>query len=130
MGQNDLDELSVSTATNEVAASQGNTITSPPTLPMPCPTCGNGADSAYPSYVYALGRIEARFPNLAVEKEFTQAAGRADTARKTDQQAFHEVLSKPENRYLVRQMCWVLTIQSLENYLLVPRNPDDFDLLV
>ena len=37
---------------------------------------------------------------------------------------------KRENRYLVRQLCWVLTIQGLETYLLVPRDPADIDLLV
>ena len=83
-----------------------------------------------PSYVYAIGRVEARFPNLAAEKEFAQATGRTDTAGKTDQQTFHAVLSKRENRYLVRQLCWVLTIQGLETYLLLPRDPADIDLLV
>ena len=82
------------------------------------------------SFVYAIGRIEARFPNLAAEKEFAQATGRTDTAGKTDQQTFHAVLSKRENRYLVRQLCWVLTIQGLETYLLTPRDPADIDLLV
>ena len=64
-------------------------------------------------------RVEARFPNLAAEKEFAQATGRTDTAGKTDQQTFHAVLSKRENRYLVRQLCWVLTIQGLDTYLLL-----------
>jgi hypothetical protein len=64
------------------------------------------------SYVYAIGRVEARFPNLAAEKEFAQATGRTDTAGKTD------------------QLCWVLTIQGLETYLLRPRDPADIDLLV
>jgi hypothetical protein len=86
--------------------------------------------SETPSYVYAIGRIDARFPNLAAEKEFAQATGRTDTAGKTDQQAFHAVLSKRENRYLVRQLCWVLSIQGLEAYLLQPRDPTDIDLLV
>src|SRR5262245_14529129 len=49
-------------------------------------------------FVYAIGRVEARFPNLAAEKEFAQAAGRTNTAGKTDQQTFHAVLSKRENR--------------------------------
>ena len=40
------------------------------------------------------------------------------------------VLSKRENRYLTRQLCWVLTIQGLETYLLTPRDPADIDLLV
>jgi hypothetical protein len=88
----------------------------------------NGTGSV--SYVYAIGQIEARFPNLAAEKEFAQATGRTETAGKTNQQTFHTVLSKRENRYLVRQLCWVLTIQGLETYLLVPRDPADTDLLV
>ena len=71
-----------------------------------------------------------RFPNLAVEKEFAQATGRADTAGKTDRATLHAVLSKRENRYLVRQLCWVLTIQGLDTYILVPRDPADADLLV
>src|SRR4029079_15277586 len=42
----------------------------------------------------------------------------------------HEVLSKPEYRYLVRQLCWVLTTLGLETYLLQPRDPVDLELLV
>jgi hypothetical protein len=56
--------------------------------------------------------------------------GRAETAGHTDQEVFYKVLSKPENRYLVRQMCWVLTIQGLDTYILHPRDPRDFDRLV
>lgn len=102
----------------------------PPTGKMPCPTCAGKTASKPVSYVYAIGRIEARFPRLSVEKEFAQATGRAETAGLTDQQAFYNVLSKPENRYLVRQLCWVLTIQGLETYLLTPRDPSDFDRLL
>ncbi|MGZ8921089.1 MAG: cyanobactin maturation protease PatG family protein [Limisphaerales bacterium] len=112
-----------------VTPAQGEMVEAPPTQEMPCPTCAGGAVAA--SYVYALGRVEApRFPNLAAEKEFAQATGRTDTAGKTDQQTFHAVLSKRENRYLVRQLCWVLSIQGLETYLLQPRDPADIDLLV
>jgi hypothetical protein len=100
-------------------------------------SCGCGAAGGMSSngtgavsYVYAIGRVEARFPNLSAEKEFFQATGRADTAGKTDQQAFHTVLSQRENRYLVRQLCWVLTVQGLETYLLQPRDPADIDMLV
>jgi hypothetical protein len=82
------------------------------------------------SFVYAIGRVEARFPNLAAEKEFAQAAGRTDTSGKTDQQTFHAVLARRENRYLARQLCWVFSIHGLDTYLLVPRDPADLDLLV
>jgi hypothetical protein len=59
-----------------------------------------------------------------------QATGRAETAGRTDQQAFHQVLLQRENRYLARQMCWVLMIQGLETYILQPRDPADLDLLI
>lgn len=103
-----------------------------------CATCGGqggasdsrSSGAGATSYVYAIGRVETRFPNLAAEKEFAQATGRADTAGKTDQQTFHAVLFQRENRYLVRQLCWVLSIQGLETYLLLPRDPADIDLLV
>ncbi|MGN9806776.1 hypothetical protein [Micromonospora sp. L32] len=104
-----------------------------------CTSCGGG-EAAYERpggrgripapYVYALGRIEARFPSLAIEKEFAQATGRAETANLTDRQALGAVLSDPHNRYLSRQLCYVLTIQGLETYVLQPRDPADFDLLV
>jgi len=77
-----------------------------------------------------MGRIEARFPRLSVEKEFAQATGRTETASQTDQQVFHNVLSRSESRYLVRQLCWVFTIQGLETYIIVPRDTRDFDRLV
>src|SRR5687768_14531106 len=98
-----------------------------------CSSCGGNSgtgfdDSGTISYVYAIGRVEVRFPSLAAEKEFAQATGRTETAGKTDQQAFHAVLSERQNRYLARQLCWVLTIQGLETYLLQPRDPADIDM--
>ena len=82
------------------------------------------------SPVYAIGRIRWLFPSLSVEKEFAQATGRTQTAGQTDQQAFYKVLSQPENRYLARQLCWVLTIQGLDTYILQPRDPRDYERLV
>ena len=113
-----------------VTPSQGEVVAAQPSNGTPCPTCASGAASMPVSDVYAIGRIEARFPRVSVEKEFAQAAGRAETAGQTDQEAFYKVLSKPENRYLARQLCWVLTVQGLETYLLTPRDPADFGRLV
>jgi hypothetical protein len=80
------------------------------------------------SYVYTLGRIEPRFPRLSVEKEFAQATGRAETVNLTDRQALQRVLQ--ENRYLVKHLCWVMTVSGLETYLVAPRDPTDLNLLV
>jgi hypothetical protein len=100
-----------------------------------CPTCGASQESARgarPSFVYAIGNIAPRFPDVSVEKQFAQATGRDKnkTIGLTDRQALHAVLSKNENRYLVRLLCWVMTIEGLETYILRPRDPRDFDLLV
>ena len=108
-------------------------------MPQSCPTCGNSPPGQSmhdlpmlpaAAFVYAVGRIGYRFPRLSVEKEFAQATGRAETARLTDQHAFHQVLSHPHNRYLARQLCWVLTIEGLDTYLLHPRDPAGLDLLI
>jgi hypothetical protein len=113
-----------------VIPSQHNAVTTPSAGQMPCPTCSGGTASDSSSYVYALGRIDARFPDPSVEKEYAQATGRTGTAGLTDRQALNAVLSMRENRYLVRQLCWMLTIEGLETYLLQPRHTGDFDLLV
>lgn len=89
-----------------------------PESPLPAP------------FVFALGQVDPRFSSPAVEKEFAQVTGRADTAGQTDRQALQTILADRANRYLARQMCWVFTIEGLETYLLAPRDPADFELLI
>ncbi|MCM3900746.1 MAG: hypothetical protein ND866_03490 [Pyrinomonadaceae bacterium] len=115
--------------------SNTRTTLHPTVSPATCASCGAAADSngnelAAPSYVFAIGRVEMRFPTLAVEKEFAQATGRANTKGLTDRAAAHAVLSEPTNRYIARQVCWILTIEGLETYILVPRDPADYDQLL
>ncbi|MEK6285035.1 MAG: hypothetical protein AABO57_04775 [Acidobacteriota bacterium] len=103
--------------------------------PATCASCGAAADSngngaTAPSYVFAIGRVEMRFPTLAVEKEFAQATGRANTKGLTDRAATQAVLSDRSNRYIVRQLCWVFTIEGMETYILVPRDPADYAQLL
>jgi hypothetical protein len=104
-------------------------------VPATCHSCGavvapSGPRST-PTFVFAIGRVEARFPLLAVEKEFAQVTGRAaDTAGLTDAQVLQKVLSREENRYLIRHVCWVMRIEGLETYILVPRDAGDADRLL
>ncbi|MGW4842984.1 cyanobactin maturation protease PatG family protein [Nocardia brasiliensis] len=100
--------------------------------------CGTRSSSAAlakkrnsaPSMVYAIGTIEPRFPSLAIEKEFAQATGRAETANLTDREALYTVLADPNNRYLSRQLCYLLSIQGLETYLIRPGDPVAFPALI
>jgi hypothetical protein len=82
------------------------------------------------SYVYALGRIVPRFPSLGIEKEFAQVIGRTDAKGLTDQQTMHSVLSNKECRYLAKKMCWMMTIEGMETYILKPRGTEELDLLL
>jgi hypothetical protein len=95
--------------------------------PATCPTCGGG--TAY-AFVFAVGRIEPRFPSPGVEKELAQVVARTPTKGKTDREAMKYALSLRENRYLARHLCWVLTTQGLETYLLKPRDSADVELLI
>ena len=90
----------------------------------------NGSGRVSPPYIYALGSIEPRFPSLGVEKEFAQVTGRTNTAGLTDRQVLQSILSERRSRYLIRHLCWVLTIEGLETYVLHPRDPADLELLV
>ena len=123
-------------AGQEVARPVANSETVPKRVSAAtCANCGAATDSndtetIRRSYVFAIGRIEMRFPNLAVEKEFAQATGRANTKGLTDRAAAHAVLSERANRYIVRQICWVFTIEGLDTYILVPHDPADYEQLV
>jgi hypothetical protein len=77
-----------------------------------------------------MGKIEPRFPSISIEKEFAQATGRGDAKGLTDRQTMHTILSKRENHYIARKICWVMTIEGLETYILKPRDPGDIDLLL
>jgi len=110
-----------------------------PTQPRPVPVVPDEeavdmtpgpAPADHPTFVYAIGRIEARFPSLGVEKEFAQATGRADSAGLTDRETAQAVLSDPANRYLARQLCWVLTIEGIDTYVLIARDGTDLGLLI
>jgi PatG C-terminal len=94
-----------------------------------CPTCGSRG-SGVQSFVFALGSVDPRFPTSSVEKEYAQVVGRADSGGLANRELLYATLAKPENRYLPRQLCWVLKIEGLDTYLLQPRDVNDFDKLV
>ena len=82
------------------------------------------------SYVYAIGKVVHRFPNKSVEMELAQVLGRIPeekTKGLTNPEAAHNIFTDPNNRYIARQICYILTIEGLETYILIPRDPLDFD---
>jgi len=84
------------------------------------------------SFVYAIGKVVARFSNKSIELELAQATGRRptdETTGLTHEEVMFRTLTDPNNRYITRQVCYVLTIEGLETYLLVPTDPLDVDRL-
>ena len=129
--------MTVDSATDQAALPASETPVPPDSDAMPVPTPSalpspprEAHPTASSTYVYALGQIQPRFPGLALEKEFAQVTGRSETQGLTDSQAMQSVLSDRANRYLARQLCWVFLIAGLETYILMPRDPADFELLV
>jgi hypothetical protein len=94
-------------------------------------SCGSEGSKMVPrSYVYAIGKVGPRFPNRSLEMELAQVIGRrpeGETRSLTHPEVAHKALTDPANRYIARQICYILNIEGLETYILVPSDPLDFD---
>jgi hypothetical protein len=104
-------------------------------------TC-NAAPSGAGGFVYAIGTIEAEFPNVAIEREMqvlAHAMGvevepdpNLPTKPTEDRRWQHAVLTRDRKltRYIARQLRWRLTIEDLPAFVLNPRDPSDVDELI
>jgi hypothetical protein len=84
------------------------------------------------SYVYAIGRVTPRFPTKSIELELAQVIGRRpeeDTRGRINDEVIYKALTDPDNRYIARQICYVLTIEGLETYILIATDPFDIERL-
>ena len=101
--------------------------------PQACTTCGQtpvanlattGPAPVPPPCIYVIGHIEPRFPLLSIEKEASQAIARSGGGNGTDQQIMARLLRDQANKYIVQRLCWVLSVQGVDTYILVPRDGD------
>ena len=69
--------------------------------------------AAIPEFVHRKGNVSSRWT-------------RGDL-RPSDREAVRKVLSRPENVYIARELCWLLTIDGNDAYVVIPR--DNLDLL-
>jgi hypothetical protein len=91
------------------------------------------------TYIYAVGYIHAKFPNLSLEKEFNQAKTLADknspllpdvnddvalahaNRNKNLNSELYGTLIKPENNYIAREMNWTFSnSDGNETYKVIP----------
>ena len=123
----------------DINSHKSDIISSQNTMDKPCGcakegcSCNSEGSKTLPrSYVYAIGKVVHRFPNRSLEMELAQAIGRrpeGEAKGLTHPEVAHKVLTDPDNRYVARQICFVLTIEGLETYILIPSDPLDFDRL-
>ena len=95
----------------------------------PCPHCAAAPVPARAAWVYSIGRIFPRFPDLGVEKEVLQAGSGAPVgALETDR--LIAILKQDEFRYLARQLCWVLHNGESDTFVLSCRDDAEAERLV
>jgi hypothetical protein len=105
-------------------------------------TCTENQDASS-GFVYAIGTVEAEYPNVAIEREMQilaqallepgwQSDSDVPIKLTEDRSWQHAVLSaQPEmTRYIARQLLWRLTIEDLPAFVLRPHDPRDFETLI
>ncbi|MEG3152773.1 cupin domain-containing protein [Sphingomonas sp. ZT3P38] len=85
-----------------------------------CASCADGPVD--PGHVYAIGRINARFPSIDIEKELAQVVRSTETVNLSDREVLHQVLSQPDNAYIAREMCWVFSVGGVETFTILPKS--------
>ena len=97
-----------------------------------CAACRTKASS---NFVYALGTVQAQFPDQSISEELQSVARTMgfETEPKPDEPLrswLHRVLSVAEARYVARKLCWILNIEGHPAYLLILRDLCDLDYLI
>ncbi|MEO8220525.1 MAG: hypothetical protein ABI563_07040 [Specibacter sp.] len=99
-----------------------------------CTTCGHvqglvNVAQAAGGFVYAVGHLRARFPNLGAEKEYAQQTD-SDPDALIRTQEMKTTLLDETNRHLARQMQWIFTGPASEVCTVVTRESADLVNLV
>lgn len=82
------------------------------------------------SPVYAIGRIEPRFPSVGVEKEFAQIVGRSNAVGIDDGDLLRDTLADPANLHLARNLAWVLVTNDDDALVITPADRQDLADLI
>jgi hypothetical protein len=90
---------------------------------QPCPECGAKADamtSVPEDFVYAIGRLETRFPTVGIEREFQQCEARLPQSKASAPAGarLREVLEA--NPHLSGRMCYLLMVGGVPAYIVAP----------
>jgi hypothetical protein len=92
--------------------------------PQAC-SCQSADASDSPQYIYAIGALRPVFPSLDVQKEFEAQA----QVLGLSEQDFYGVFTATNgsNYYLAQQTRWVLSVNNVDTYLVIPRSELELD---
>src|SRR5215218_9557456 len=134
-GENNESKPSIKPSVDGNPGMENPSLTTSPTKSCGCGSMGNHNPDrimSSPSYIYAVGKVVHRFPNRSLEMELAQATGRRseEEARGlTREEVIYRALTDATNRYITRQICYILNIEGLETYILILSDPLDIDRL-
>ncbi len=80
-------------------------------------------------YLYAIGDIDPVFPSVDIEKEFNRVTVLSKSAA-FDDQLLYDILSRKQYRYIAAEMRWVMKINKVNSYLIIPRGAAELDVLI
>jgi hypothetical protein len=87
----------------------------------PCVDCAARATAPTEEFVYAIGKLDVRFPSIGIEREFQQRRARLAPALSEGASRgaqIREVLES--NRHLASRMCYFLTVGGVPAYVVAP----------
>jgi hypothetical protein len=99
---------------------------------VPCPHCSERLASDQLQYIYSIGKLEVRFPTLAVEREFQQRERHLLLERKkawadSGERLFQVLTSNP---HLARAVCFVHLIGNIPAYVVAATGQEVMNSLI
>lgn len=112
----------------EIVRSTGDTRTHSGAASCEC-LCRSGAVGPP---VYVIGTIDVRFPDPALENEIEMLVRDLGlpTGQIEDRAWLFTAISRVEARYIARELCWTVSVESEDGYILRPHDPSDWSMLI
>lgn len=86
------------------------------------------ASASERTLVYATGKLRPHFEDISLEHEIAHVAHHMAADGRLGDAKLHEVLSRPENRYLARKVAWIIDLDCGPSLFCVSSDPADVSM--
>ena len=95
-------------------------LLTPSASPDSCPSCAAKEAPLAEEFIYALGKLEVRFPSVGIEREFQQRQARLPESLAPGSNRGSQIKTVLQaNRHLVGRLCYVLLVGGVPAYIMV-----------